>query len=507
MAGDVNGDGLVAPIDALLIVNALNQHGEFASDSSLDANRDGRVTRLDVDVVMGQLGGTQPSQGNFAGLMAEGEDPYGPTGPRNPPMANSDAYMTGNTGDRKLIKSAAEGVLANDEDADGDTITAVLENAPSYGTVVLNADGSFEYTPNPGYVGDDSFTYRANDGQLSSEEPAVVTISMPPVEVRILPMPNESPEELKGMPNANNLSGFQVYLVDGPVNFDVTIPFTLPGQGEPGYAKNDVDYSLDVSGSVTIPAGSPGKAYVNLTVLPDQIVEWDEMVAMQLQMPNGPANFRLEYNSLAWFNIQDNDYWKWDQPTYVGEEWPESTIDPEIGDLWVPPLDSSFTASGGDIISPNRVRVTLNALWMHYSRDSFGFPEVHADNLNRELDVSFSFDERTGDITPVTDSGVEGTARLNVATTDISFSYSINNSGTTTKTATVTYSAIAAVGGQWQQGHSGSVNIVGKITGEGGELGAGGSYTGTVSGIGEDGGTAISVDPKIVVLTLRSVED
>jgi hypothetical protein len=44
MNADVDGDGLVAPRDALLVINALNRHGEFASDSSLDVNRDRRVT-------------------------------------------------------------------------------------------------------------------------------------------------------------------------------------------------------------------------------------------------------------------------------------------------------------------------------------------------------------------------------------------------------------------------------------------------------------------------------
>jgi hypothetical protein len=38
----------------------------------------------------------------------------------------------------------------------------------SKGTMTLNADGSFDYTPTAGYKGSDSFTYVANDGLLDS---------------------------------------------------------------------------------------------------------------------------------------------------------------------------------------------------------------------------------------------------------------------------------------------------------------------------------------------------
>jgi len=64
----------------------------------------------------------------------------------------------------------AFGVLANDVDVDGDMLTAVLASAPANGTLVLNADGTFVYTPNADFFGDDSFTYQARDpsGELSN---------------------------------------------------------------------------------------------------------------------------------------------------------------------------------------------------------------------------------------------------------------------------------------------------------------------------------------------------
>src|SRR5204863_219821 len=62
----------------------------------------------------------------------------------------------------------APGVLSNDSDVDGDSLTAVLVTGPSHGTLTLNANGSFTYTPSSNYNGSDSFTYRANDGQANS---------------------------------------------------------------------------------------------------------------------------------------------------------------------------------------------------------------------------------------------------------------------------------------------------------------------------------------------------
>ena len=63
------------------------------------------------------------------------------------------------------LQIAGTGVLTNDTDIDGDSLTAILQSPPQHGTLSLNLDGSFTYTPNPGFGGNDSFTYVANDGE------------------------------------------------------------------------------------------------------------------------------------------------------------------------------------------------------------------------------------------------------------------------------------------------------------------------------------------------------
>lgn len=68
-------------------------------------------------------------------------------------------------------------VLANDSDANGDPLVVTNLTQPTSGAVALNPDQTVTYTPNPGFLGSDSFTYTANDGTADSS-PATVTITV-----------------------------------------------------------------------------------------------------------------------------------------------------------------------------------------------------------------------------------------------------------------------------------------------------------------------------------------
>jgi VCBS repeat-containing protein len=71
-------------------------------------------------------------------------------------------------------------VLSNDSDVDGDTLTASLVSGPAHGSLTLNVDGNFSYTPDADWNGTDSFTYTTNDGALDSNV-ATMTITVNPV--------------------------------------------------------------------------------------------------------------------------------------------------------------------------------------------------------------------------------------------------------------------------------------------------------------------------------------
>jgi subtilisin-like proprotein convertase family protein len=63
----------------------------------------------------------------------------------------------------KPLTVPADGVLGNDSDPDGDPLEAILAGPPRQGTLALQADGGFTYTPKKKAKGKDSFAYLAQD--------------------------------------------------------------------------------------------------------------------------------------------------------------------------------------------------------------------------------------------------------------------------------------------------------------------------------------------------------
>ena len=85
------------------------------------------------------------------------------------PVAADDTFVT--TEDASLTDS----VLGNDSDTDGDTLTVNTTpvSDPANGTVVLNADGTFTYTPDANFFGSDSFVYEVTDGNGGTAQATV----------------------------------------------------------------------------------------------------------------------------------------------------------------------------------------------------------------------------------------------------------------------------------------------------------------------------------------------
>ena len=102
----------------------------------------------------------------------------------NPPVATDDSYDTfGNTllevggvPSRGIAARVIGSVLDNDSDLDvGDTLTVSLDVGPVSGSLIINADGNFSYTPPVGQTAvTDTFSYRVSDGTAS----ALATVSI-----------------------------------------------------------------------------------------------------------------------------------------------------------------------------------------------------------------------------------------------------------------------------------------------------------------------------------------
>ncbi|MHB0875229.1 MAG: Ig-like domain-containing protein [Anaerolineae bacterium] len=137
------------------------------------------------------------------------------------PVADGDSYSTNE--DTTLTVPAA-GVLADDGDVDGDSLTAVLVTGVTDGTLALNADGSFVYTPDANYNGTDSFTYKANDGTLDSNT-AMVSITVAAV--------NDAPAAVSIF-DQNDAEGDAVSLQVSASDVDAGDVLTFSATGLPG---------------------------------------------------------------------------------------------------------------------------------------------------------------------------------------------------------------------------------------------------------------------------------
>ncbi len=94
------------------------------------------------------------------------------------PEAKNDSYATN---EDTALTVPGPGVLSNDTDVDtGDTRTSLLVAGPTaaQGTLTLNADGSFTFTPASNFNGPATFTYKAKDAAGSESSAATVTITV-----------------------------------------------------------------------------------------------------------------------------------------------------------------------------------------------------------------------------------------------------------------------------------------------------------------------------------------
>ncbi len=163
LANDVDTDG--DPLSAIVVDGPANGDLTLNSDGSFEYTPGAGFVGTDTFTYLANDG---QADSNLATVSITVK------APNVVPTASDDSYEV--TADQALTVESG-GVLANDVDTDGDPLTATVVDGPTNGDLTLNADGSFEYTPGAGFVGTDTFTYLANDGQADSNL-AIVTVTV-----------------------------------------------------------------------------------------------------------------------------------------------------------------------------------------------------------------------------------------------------------------------------------------------------------------------------------------
>ncbi len=95
------------------------------------------------------------------------------------PIANPDQYTVASG---LVLNVPASGLLLNDVDIENQALLVASYTQTANGTLTVNVNGSFVYTPAPGFSGTDTFSYRATDGSATSTL-ALVTIVVTPGQI------------------------------------------------------------------------------------------------------------------------------------------------------------------------------------------------------------------------------------------------------------------------------------------------------------------------------------
>ncbi|MDU8913012.1 Hint domain-containing protein [Aestuariicoccus sp. MJ-SS9] len=133
-----------------------------AADGSVLVNIAGPVSRIEIVYENGDVEaqGVLVSDVYFSTVDAEDDN--------LPPVAVDDIV------DVDMNTETVIDAAANDTDPDGDPVTVASIGDPANGTAVLNADGTVSYTPNFDYIGEDTISYVASDGNGGTDEGQII---------------------------------------------------------------------------------------------------------------------------------------------------------------------------------------------------------------------------------------------------------------------------------------------------------------------------------------------
>lgn len=219
------------------------------------------------------------------------------------------------------------GVLENDYDPDmwPQDLTAVLISSVSHGTLSFHSNGSFQYTPDPYWHGEDTFSYVAFDGWEYSNL-ANVTITVHPVnndpvavDDYVIVLKNSVDNQLDVLANDYDVDGDELEIINvsmpsfGNVSFDSEYVYYTPNLN---YVGEDL-----FSYTITDNNGSEGvTAWVYVTVI-------ENVAPEKPARPIGPTRGSAgQYYTYSSWTVDEND-----DDIYYLFDWGDGTTTGWIG--------------------------------------------------------------------------------------------------------------------------------------------------------------------------------
>lgn len=141
------------------VINGLSLASDFLDFTIAALKGDAADMRDEIgDMTLDVIGMIPVIGGPLAATIYRATAPV-VTPPNHAPSAVDDAFTTNENA------QLTGNVLTNDTDPDGDPLTVAVDTAPGHGSLTLNANGSFTYTPAENFYGTDAFSYTVADGK------------------------------------------------------------------------------------------------------------------------------------------------------------------------------------------------------------------------------------------------------------------------------------------------------------------------------------------------------
>ncbi|MFN3859602.1 MAG: tandem-95 repeat protein [Caulobacter sp.] len=262
-----------------------------------------------------------------------------------------------------------EGSLAGlASDGDSEELTFALSTGPENGELVLNPDGSFTYTPDANFFGEDSFTWTVSDGEFTTSGTYSLTVT-----------PVNDPPVAESVELSGDEDGAVIITIAGLPNVDreVLTVATINGEAFDGSAEIDGGVlTMDGKGNLVFTPDADFNGAVSFTysVTDGELTSAEETVDIVINAVNDAPELEGEANRTT------------DEDTAIsGQAAAPTDIDSDAGDL-------------GYVLVEGLDGLTFNTETGAWTFDPTGIPAYQGLNQGESLTVQFQYAATDGEL-------------------------------------------------------------------------------------------------------------